>query len=262
MPIEFQIRTKIMNQVAQAGVAAHWVYKDGKEEMSEVQKRAHQWLQSIIDLEDASHDSQEFLEHVKIDLFPDSVYVFTPKGHIRALPRGATALDFAYSVHSDLGNNCVAIKINGNQLPLRTEIRNGDIIEVTTAPYSHPNPTWLTFVRTGRARAAIRHALKTKSLNESIQLGERLLLQSLRHQEIDLGLITESIWEKTLHWTGAKNRQEVLSDIALGRRSAPVLAKRIELFVGEEEGNSQQLRLDKQDWPEKNSLRNKSIPFW
>ena len=115
MPIEFQIRTKIMNQVANAGVAAHWVYKDGKEEMSEVQKRAHQWLQSLIDLEDASHDSQEFLEHVKIDLFPDSVYVFTPKGHIRGLPRGATALDFAYSVHSDLGNNCVAVKVISEQ---------------------------------------------------------------------------------------------------------------------------------------------------
>jgi GTP pyrophosphokinase len=104
MPIEFQIRTILMDQVADAGVAAHWVYKDGKEEMSDVQKRAHQWLQSLIDLEDASHDPQEFLEHVKIDLFPDSVYIFTPKGHIRALPRGATALDFDYSVHSYLGN--------------------------------------------------------------------------------------------------------------------------------------------------------------
>lgn len=251
MPIEFQIRTKIMNQVANAGVAAHWFYKDGKEEMSEVQQRAHQWLQSLIDLEDASHDSQEFLEHVKIDLFPDAVYVFTPKGHIRGLPRGATALDFAYSVHSDLGNNCVAVKVNGNQLPLRTEIKNGDIVEVITAPYSHPNPIWLTFVRTGRARAAIRHALKTKSLGESIQLGERLLLQSLRHQEVDLGLISEVIWEKILNWTGARNRQEVLGDIALGRRSAPVLAKRIELFVEEDAGIHHQLRLDKQDWQEK-----------
>ena len=250
MPIEFQIRTSLMDQVADAGVAAHWVYKDGKEEMSEVQKRAHQWLQSLIDLEDASHDPQEFLEHVKIDLFPDSVYVFTPKGHIRALPRGATALDFAYSVHSDLGNSCVAVRINGNQLPLRTEIKNGDIVEIVTAPYSNPNPSWLTFIKTGRARAAIRHALKTKGLDESLQLGERLLLQAMRKQEVDLALVNDEIWEKILHWTGAKSRQEIMTDIALGRRSSPVLAKRIELFVKETYGN-EQLRLDPKDWQNK-----------
>ena len=250
MPIEFQIRTFVMDQVADAGVAAHWVYKDGQEEMSEVQKRAHQWLQSLIDLEDASHDPQEFLEHVKIDLFPDSVYVFTPKGHIRALPRGATALDFAYSVHSDLGNSCVAVRINGNQLPLRTEIKNGDIVEVITAPYSNPNPTWLTFIKTGRARAAIRHALKTKGLDESLQLGERLLLQAIRKQEIDVALLTSQVWEKILHWTGSKSRQEIMTDLALGRRSAPVLAKRIELFVSETHGH-EQLRLDHQEWQNK-----------
>lgn len=250
MPIEFQIRTFVMDQVADAGVAAHWVYKDGQEEMSEVQKRAHQWLQSLIDLEDASHDPQEFLEHVKIDLFPDSVYVFTPKGHIRALPRGATALDFAYSVHSDLGNSCVAVRINSNQLPLRTEIKNGDIVEVITAPYSNPNPTWLTFIKTGRARAAIRHALKTKGLDESLQLGERLLLQAIRKQEIDVALLTSQVWEKILHWTGSKSRQEIMTDLALGRRSAPVLAKRIELFVSETHGH-EQLRLDHQEWQNK-----------
>jgi GTP pyrophosphokinase len=250
MPIEFQIRTFVMDQVADAGVAAHWVYKDGQEEMSEVQKRAHQWLQSLIDIEDASHDPQEFLEHVKIDLFPDSVYVFTPKGHIRALPRGATALDFAYSVHSDLGNSCVAVRINGNQLPLRTEIKNGDIVEVITAPYSNPNPTWLMYIKTGRARAAIRHALKTKGLDESLQLGERLLLQAIRKQEIDVALLTNQVWEKILHWTGSKSRQEIMTDLALGRRSAPVLAKRIELFVTETHGH-EQLRLDHQEWQNK-----------
>ena len=250
MPIEFQIRTSLMDLVADAGVAAHWVYKDGKEEMTEVQKRAHQWLQSLIDLEDASHDPQEFLEHVKIDLFPDSVYIFTPKGHIRALPRGATALDFAYSVHSDLGNSCVAVRINGNQLPLRTEIKNGDIVEVITAPYSNPNPSWLTFIKTGRARAAIRHALKTKGLDESLQLGERLLLQAMRKQEVDLALVNDDIWEKVLHWTGAKSRQDIMTDIALGRRSSAVLAKRIELFVKETYGN-EQLRLDSKDWQNK-----------
>jgi GTP pyrophosphokinase len=249
-PIEFQIRTQLMNQVADAGVAAHWIYKDGREEMSEIQKRAHQWLQSLIDLENSSHDPQEFLEHVKIDLYPDSVYVFTPKGHIRALPRGATALDFAYSVHSDLGNNCVAVRINGSQLPLRTEIKNGDIVEIITDPFSNPSPNWLSFIRTGRARAAIRHALKTKGLNESLQLGERLLLQALRKQGADIALVTNDVWEKVLHWSGAKSRQDILSDLALGRRSAPVLAKRIELFVNEE-GRHVQLRMDDNEWQKK-----------
>ncbi len=259
MPVEFQIRTLLMHQVAEAGVAAHWVYKDGREEMTDVRERAHQWLQSLIDLEDASQDPQEFLEHVKIDLFPDSVYVFTPKGHIRALPRGATALDFAYSVHSDLGNHCIAVKINGNQLPLRTEIKNGDIVEIITAPYSQPNPAWLSFIRTGRARASIRHALKTKSFEESLQLGERLLLQSLRHQEVDIALVTVEIWNKLINWTGTKTRQEIMADIALGRRSAQVIAKRIQLYI-EEEGTHSQLKMDHAEWQDKSEsfLKNRN----
>jgi len=248
MPVEFQIRTQAMHQIAEAGVAAHWVYKEGQDgEMSDVQNRAHQWLQSLIDLQDTSHDPQEFLEHVKIDLFPDSVYVFTPKGQIRALPRGATALDFAYSVHSDLGNSCVAVRVNGNQLPLRTELKNGDIVEVITAPYSQPNPAWLGFVRTGRARAAIRHAIKTQRFDESLQLGERLLAQALRQQGVDAALINESVWEKLLHWMGAKSRQDVMGDIALGRRAPSVLAKRLQLFIQESTGG-EQMRLDSENW--------------
>jgi GTP pyrophosphokinase len=250
MPVEFQIRTQAMHQIAEAGVAAHWVYKEGVDsEMSDVQNRAHQWLQSLIDLQDTSHDPQEFLEHVKIDLFPDSVYVFTPKGQIRALPRGATALDFAYSVHSDLGNSCVAVRVNSNQLPLRTELKNGDIVEVITAPLSQPNPAWLGFVRTGRARAAIRHAIKTQRFEESLQLGERLLAQALRQQGVDAALISDDIWEKLLHWTGARSRQDVMGDIALGRRAATIIAKRIQLFIQEISGG-EQMRLDADNWDE------------
>lgn len=250
MPVEFQIRTQAMHQIAEAGVAAHWVYKEGADsEMSDVQNRAHQWLQSLIDLQDTSHDPQEFLEHVKIDLFPDSVYVFTPKGQIRALPRGATALDFAYSVHSDLGNSCVAVRVNSNQLPLRTELKNGDIVEVITAPLSQPNPAWLGFVRTGRARAAIRHAIKTQRFEESLQLGERLLAQALRQQGVDAALMSDEVWEKLLHWTGAKSRQDVMGDIALGRRAAAIIAKRIQLFIQETSGG-EQMRLDADNWDE------------
>src|SRR6266702_4321646 len=179
-PIEFQIRTRAMNRIADAGVASHWLYKISDAEINEVQKRAHQWLKSLLDIQSEVGDSSEFLEHVKIDLFPDAVYVFTPKSKIMALPRGATALDFAYSIHSDLGNQCVAVKINNELLPLRTELKSGDIVEVITAPYSKPNPAWLGFVRTGKARTAIRHYLKTMRLNESVQLGERLVDQSLK----------------------------------------------------------------------------------
>ncbi len=247
VPVEFQIRTSDMHAVAEAGVAAHWAYKDGTPDMSEVQSRAHQWLQSLIDIQDSSGDSQEFLEHVKIDLFPDAVYVFTPKGQIRALPRGATALDFAYSIHSDLGNTCVAVKINGLQLPLRSELKNGDIIEVVTSVNSQPNPGWLAFVRTGKARASIRHSLKTKHYAESLQLGERLLASALRQQGVDAGLMTPMIWEKLLHWTGDKTREEACVNIALGRRSAQELAIRLKILL-DEEGGSEQMRLGAADW--------------
>jgi GTP diphosphokinase / guanosine-3',5'-bis(diphosphate) 3'-diphosphatase len=248
MPVEFQIRTQDMHEVAEEGVAAHWAYKEGDDDLTEMQTRAHQWLQSLIDIQNKSGDSQEFLEHVKIDLFPDAVYVFTPKGQIRALPRGATVLDFAYAVHSDLGNECVGAKVNGVQLPLRTELKNGDIVEITSVPNSQPNPVWLTFVKTGKARAAIRHFLKTRRYSEAIQLGERLLSQALRQQGSDAALVTDEVWEKLLHWTGSKGREELCADMAMGHRVPAVIAKRIEMIVYENKGHSSQMRLDTPDW--------------
>jgi GTP pyrophosphokinase len=248
MPVEFQIRTQDMHEVAEEGVAAHWAYKEGDDDLTEMQTRAHQWLQSLIDIQNKSGDSQEFLEHVKIDLFPDAVYVFTPKGQIRALPRGATALDFAYAVHSDLGNECVGAKVNNVQLPLRTELKNGDIVEISSAPNSQPNPVWLSFVKTGKARAAIRHFLKTRRYSEAIQLGERLLSQALRQQGSDAGLVTDEIWERLLHWTGSKSRDELCADMAMGLRVPAVVAKRIEMLLYESKGQSSQMRLDTSDW--------------
>ncbi|CAH2804005.1 MAG: Guanosine-3',5'-bis(diphosphate) 3'-pyrophosphohydrolase (EC / GTP pyrophosphokinase (EC, (p)ppGpp synthetase II [uncultured Caballeronia sp.] len=230
-PIEFQIRTRKMHEIAEAGVAAHWLYKNGSADLNDVQKRAHQWLKSLLDIQSEAGDSSEFLEHVKIDLFPDAVYVFTPKSKIMPLPRGATALDFAYSIHSDLGNQCVAVKINNELLPLRTELKSGDIVEVTTAPYSKPNPAWLGFVRTGKARSAIRHYLKTMRLNESVQLGDRLVDQSLKGYGLALSEVTPEVWEKLVLWTGNKTRQEIFADIGLGRRVAAVMAKRIEVLM-------------------------------
>src|SRR5471032_1316043 len=230
-PIEFQIRTGNMHEIAESGVAAHWLYKNGSADLNDVQKRAHQWLKSLLEIQSEAGDSSEFLEHVKIDLFPDAVYVFTPKSKIMPLQRGATALDFAYSIHSDLGNQCVAVKINNELLPLRTELKSGDIVEVITAPYSKPNPAWLGFVRSGKARSAIRHYLKTMRLTESVQLGERLVDQALKGYDLALSDVTPEAWEKLVQWTGNKSRQEIFADIGLGRRVAAVMAKRIEVLM-------------------------------
>jgi GTP pyrophosphokinase len=158
------------------------------------------------------------------------------EGHIRALPRGATALDFAYAVHSDLGNQCVAVKIN-NELPLRTELKSGDIVEVVTAPYSKPNPAWLAFVRTGKARAAIRHYLKTTKLDEAIQLGERLLEQSTRQLGIELKAVPQSVWDRMIQWTGNKLKEDIFADLALGRRVPAVVARRMEILLQELSGD-------------------------
>ena len=240
-PIEFQIRTDKMHEIAESGVAAHWLYKNGSADLNDVQKRAHQWLKSLLDIQLEAGDSSEFLEHVKIDLFPDAVYVFTPKSKIMPLSRGATALDFAYAVHSDLGNQCVAVKINNELLPLRTELKSGDIVEVITAPYSKPNPAWLGFVRTGKARSAIRHYLKTMRLTESVQLGERLVEQSLKAYGIAVLDVTPEVWDKLVQWTGNKSKQEIFADIGLGRRVAAVMAKRIEVLISGRDADSDDL---------------------
>ena len=231
-PIEVQIRTADMHKIGEAGVASHWLYKSSDTTFSELQKKTHQWLQSLLEMQSQSGDSVEFLEHLKVDLFPDEVYVFTPKGKIMALPRGATAVDFAYAVHTDIGNRCVAVKINQELMPLRAELKNGDRVEIITAAHSKPNALWLNFVVTGKARSRIRHFLKTMHFQESAQLGERLLNQSLTALGSALAEIKEAQWDKFVRDAGAKSRQEVLADIGLGKRLAAVVARRL-LLLGE-----------------------------
>src|SRR5438067_10706395 len=175
-PLEVQIRTQDMHRIAEAGVAAHWLYKTGDQlDIAEAQQQTHRWLQSLLEIGSESRDSKEFLEHIKGDLFPDEIYVFTPKGKIMALPRGATAVDFAYAVHTDIGHHCTAARINYELMPLRTELKSGDQVEIITAPSARPNPSWLNFVATGKARSRIRHFLKTLQQRESAALGERML---------------------------------------------------------------------------------------
>ncbi|HJW55437.1 MAG TPA: bifunctional (p)ppGpp synthetase/guanosine-3',5'-bis(diphosphate) 3'-pyrophosphohydrolase [Burkholderiaceae bacterium] len=225
-PVEFQIRTQDMHRVAESGVAAHWLYKNDEGGLTDLQQRTHAWLQSLLDIQKQTGDSAEFLEHVKVDLFPDSVYVFTPKSKIIALPRGATALDFAYTIHTDIGDQTIAAKVNHEPAPLRTELRNGDIVEIITSPASRPNPNWLTFVRTGKARSAIRHHLRTINLAESIELGKRLLSQSLLAMNLDPTLPV-SLAEKLLNESSAKSLDELYADIGVGKRMAALVARHI-----------------------------------
>ena len=226
-PIEVQIRTQEMHKIAEAGVASHWLYKAAQTSFNDLHKKTHQWLQSLLESLSQSGDSVEFLEHLKVDLFPDEVYVFTPKGKILALPRGATAVDFAYSVHTDIGNRCVAVKVNFELAPLRAEMKNGDRVEIITAPHAHPNPAWLSYVVTSKARSQIRHALKTMHFDESSALGERLLNQALSSLGIKKQDIDSSRWEKLLKDAGAKSREEIFADIALGRRLNMVIARQL-----------------------------------
>ena len=227
VPVEVQIRTREMHRVAETGVASHWLYKDEEGTLSEVQSRTHKWLQSLIEIQNASGDSAEFLEHVKVDLFPEEVYIFTPKGKIMALPRGATAVDFAYAVHTDIGNCCVAAKVNYELVPLRTELKSGDRVEIITAAHAHPNPAWLSYVKTGKARSQIRHFLKTVQLEESTALGERLLSQALRGLDSDPMSIGPERWDKLVRESGAKSREEVLADLGLGKRLAAIVARQL-----------------------------------
>ncbi|WP_461469898.1 RelA/SpoT family protein [Melaminivora sp.] len=228
--VEFQIRTEEMHIVAEAGVAAHWLYKARQSEGETNQSMGSKWLQSLLDIQDETRDAAEFWDHVKVDLFPDSVYVFTPKSRILALPSGATVVDFAYAIHSDIGDRTVAARINHEQMPLRTVLKNGDVVEVETAQGARPNPAWLGFVRTARARSKIRHYLKSLVQTESAGLGEKLLAQALRAEGVEqLPDMQQhaALWDRLLRATGYRAPSELLTDIGLGRRIAGIIAKRL-----------------------------------
>ncbi len=242
--VEFQIRTEGMHMVAESGIAAHWLYKQDKKSgkdggKSDKQPMGAMWLQSLLNIQDETRDAAEFLEHIKIDLVPEAVYVFTPMSKIMALPRGATTVDFAYAIHSDVGDHCVAANVNGEPVALRTELKSGDVVEIVTAPGAKPNPGWLNFVRTGSARSKIRHYLKTMELDESRNLGEKLLAQALRSEGLHLpssdpgDSAAVAIWQQLTRWSGNRTRGELLNDIGLGRKIATIVAKRMAQFLVE-----------------------------
>ncbi len=235
-PVEIQVRTAEMHHIADSGVASHWLYKDDERTLTELQQRTHSWLQSLLELQSTSGEATEFLEHVKVDLFPGEVYVFTPQGKILSLPRGSTPVDFAYAVHTDIGNRCVACRVNGDLMPLRTELQNGDQVEIISAAHANPNPAWLSYVRTGKARAQIRHFLKNAQHEESVTLGERLLNQALRPHGLTLGQISAFAWDRFLRDRRVRSKKEIFSDIGLGKRLPVIVARRLSQAQDQESG--------------------------
>ena len=232
-PLEVQIRTRLMDRVAESGVASHWQYKAEEKTDATPQRRARDWLANLAELQ-RSGTSEEFLESVKVDLFPDKIYVFTPKGDIKPMPKGATTVDFAYAVHTDIGNRCVAAKVDRGLVPLRTQLQNGQTVEIVTARGAKPNPHWLTFVRTAKARSAIRNHMKSMRSSESIDLGKRLLDRSLKDLDSSLRKVGKVRMKEALDEFGLNTNEELFEQIGLGERIAPLTARFL-LGGGDEE---------------------------
>ncbi|MGB5537585.1 MAG: RelA/SpoT family protein, partial [Thiogranum sp.] len=240
VPIEVQIRSEDMERVAEVGIAAHWLYKSSEKAGSNnAQTRAREWLRELLEMQRNAGNSLEFLESVKIDLFPDEVYVFTPAGDILELPRGATAVDFAYAVHTDVGNTCIAAKIDRRLAPLRTPLLNGQTVEVITATGAHPNPAWLNFVSTAKARSNVRHYLKNLQNDEATELGQRLLDKALHNINSALADIQDQPFDQVMAECGFKSRESLYADIGLGNRMAMLVARRL---VPVEEGSEEKTR--------------------
>ena len=233
VPIEVQIRTEEMHKMAENGIAAHWLYKSERKVFHEAQSRAHEWLKNILEMDKSARNSLEFIEDVKVDLFPDEVYVFTPKGEIIELPAGATPIDFAYAIHSDVGNTCVAVKLDKKLSPLSTPLVSGMQIEIVTAPGARPNAAWLNFVVTGKARSKIKHYLKKQQREESTELGKRLVEKALHAYGLHVDQIPESIFHSMMTSSRLESISHLFEEVGIGNRPALLLAKQIAKLLGE-----------------------------
>jgi len=227
VPLEAQIRTEDMDKVSRSGIAAHWLYKTGDGGATAPEVRAREWLKGVMEMQQGTGSSLEFLENVKVDLFPDEVYVFTPQGDIRRLPRGSTAVDFAYAVHTDVGNACVAAKIDRRLVPLRTPLENGQTVEIITSPSGRPNPAWLNFVMTAKARANVRHYLKNLRREEAVELGKRMLERALAAVSLKLTRIPEEQLAAVVQEFKLESAEELFESIGLGQHLAPLVARRL-----------------------------------
>ena len=227
VPLEAQIRTEDMDKVSRSGIAAHWLYKTGEGGATAPEVRAREWLKGVMEMQQGTGSSLEFLENVKVDLFPDEVYVFTPQGDIRRLPRGSTAVDFAYAVHTDVGNACVAAKIDRRLVPLRTPLENGQTVEIITSPSGRPNPAWLNFVMTAKARANVRHYLKNLQREEAVELGKRMLERALAALSLKLTRVAEEQLKAVVQEFKLESPDELFESIGLGQHLAPLVARRL-----------------------------------
>ena len=227
MPLEIQIRTELMHRLAEGGVASHWLYKTKDTHLTELQQQTNQWLKRLLEIQKDDSDSLEFLEHLKVDLFPDEVYVFSPKGTIFNLPKGSTTVDYAYAVHTDVGNSTVAAKINQELVPLLTEIKTGDHIEVVTDSIAKPNPAWLNFVITGKARSQIRAFLRTAESNDLVILGYSILNNALKAFHINPDNIKKRHWQKLIQDYHMSSKDELLIELALGKKINVMVAHQL-----------------------------------
>lgn len=243
LPIEVQIRTREMDEIAESGIAGHWNYKAGGSQESEASIRTNQWLQNILDLQARSGDAIEFLEHVKVDLYPNETYVFTPKGKIITLPRGATPIDFAYAVHTDVGNRCVGARVNNLPVPLRTVLKTGDKVEIITSPQGKPNPAWLNFAASSRARAAIRNYIKTTNREDAIALGERLLARALSSLLPKAVAESDELMERYLAVLAGRQQEfkDILYQVGMGLTLPVAVAMEIAHLAGEHLGGEVKL---------------------
>jgi RelA/SpoT family (p)ppGpp synthetase len=244
VPLEIQIRTEPMDALADSGVASHWLYKADNTTENQAHVRAQEWLKRVLELQSATGNSIEFIENVKIDLFPDEVYVFTPKGNILELPNGASAVDFAYEIHTDIGDTAVAAKIDRRLSPLSTQLANGQTVEIITSPSAKPNPTWLNFVVTAKARSAIRHFLKRQKQSESIYLGKRLIERALSTIHLTLAEIPQANIQQVLKDSHLKTIDDLLETLGLGHLSPLMVARRL-AFV--EKAEAEQEAQEKQE---------------
>jgi RelA/SpoT family (p)ppGpp synthetase len=240
VPIEIQIRTEDMDAMAESGIAAHWLYKNSAKNKARAHLRAQAWLQGLVEMQKGGDSSLEFIENVKIDLFPDEVYVFTPKGNILELPRGACPVDFAYAIHTDIGNACVAAKINRRLAPLSNQLLSGQTVEIITAPEARPNPAWLNFVVTAKARSEIRQAVQKQKLGESIELGRRLLERALSTLSLRLEDISPENLRHVLQESKFKTLEELLESMGLGSQIPLAVARRLAFAVKDEAGEEEQ----------------------
>jgi guanosine-3',5'-bis(diphosphate) 3'-pyrophosphohydrolase len=229
VPIEIQIRTEEMDAMAKHGIASHWLYKSDSNTATNTSgsQRAQQWVQNLLELQKSAGSPIEFIEHVKVDLFPDEIYVFSPKGRIFELPKGSTTVDFAYAIHTDVGNSCIACRIDRQLAPLSTKLQNGQTVQIVTAPGAQPNPAWLSFVVTGKARSNIRHFLKSQRRSESVALGERLLHKALSSLGKSMDDIDQAHIDLVLEETGLELLEDIMEDIGLGNRMASLVARRL-----------------------------------